>query len=946
VRLRPIVMLLLICFPFAMNGQGHLFNNPQVLLASDTFEPFLIEAGLINDDQWPDLIVTTQEEVLVYLNDTEGNYHEYYEVIGFGNALIENLLVGDFSGDGFDDIFLQKEGELWPRIYVNEGDVGLVYDLNVVQNQIDEPFLVDLDKDGHLDILDGEQWFRNDGTGGFTQIQIVPDSLVETLDVGDVDGDGDLDILFIVGDVDIHIALNDGNQNFELQTEPSIVMNDASLPAAFFFDYNEDGFVDILANRDGKLRWFSNNGSFEFSEESWVHTYDVIKMQFVNMDADEKPEIVLLDHFGRHHIKKNVGLADYEYVDTNTPGNLTNAESFATLDMDLDGDYEQALVIGDQASVIIVENVGIEIVPQPAHLTKTINETSELHIEDFDNNGEDDFCFRHDSYISIYFNPSTEGWFAPITLPHGAIIIGFGLVDVNFDGNVDIVISDFLHTYWYENFGDGSFDGEKIMSGLGEIESIEPRDFDGDGFLDLALDNKILFSNEGDLTTGYFESGVVPIQGNVSKQFLYEDVNHDGHVDIVIAYLFFPITCFFNNGAGDFDSSLELADPNAMIPVANVPETIFADLNGDGQKKLIANLTGLIEFTITEDSFEERSLTTFPSLREMLVYDYDGDGDDDLLLFGDNAKCLINDGQGLIQNEVSISFNYTPRMFHCYDYNSDGVLDVGFVADVDNTETDKLLYSSPMNPGSTPWPTFEINVCGGFSFQNTSAVYIPVTSVLWEFGDASTSTEFQPDSLEDYFVQGELNYVSLTLCNQNGCNTLSQEFEYSHYQNLDIPESAVVNETVIFSANEEGYNSVSWVLSDGTVSLESSFSHTFIEPGVYDLEIYLTDDSIVDCTYTETRSITVEPSVLGIDHNSAQQLLIWPNPSRGELHLQWNDAQLESLHLYNTLSQVIIEKRTLSENETLLLEQLDSGVYFLELRLNGGEVLIEKVIVD
>ena len=117
----------------------------------------------------------------------------------------------------------------------------------------------DVDRDGDLDIVIGndgavnqdqlEVWV-NDGTGSFTRSgQVTQAYRTVALSLGDVDGDGDLD-LFLGNLGDDQLLLNDGSGLF---TESSQVFSNGTSNGGVFV-YVRDNFDGAIANWPSEYR--------------------------------------------------------------------------------------------------------------------------------------------------------------------------------------------------------------------------------------------------------------------------------------------------------------------------------------------------------------------------------------------------------------------------------------------------------------------------------------------------------------------------------------------------------------------------------------------------------------------------------------------------------------------------------------------------------------------
>ncbi|MCO5315329.1 MAG: FG-GAP-like repeat-containing protein [Solirubrobacterales bacterium] len=193
-----------------------------------------------------------------------------------GNVITMSA-VGDFNQDGFDDIAFVGDGTLL-RVKFGSARPGTFTSVPTSPNDLTTVSIPgvsslstirsgDFDGDGHLDLLvgSGTSWgtVLGDGTGGFTQsnpsFQIpwampnyrgIPNDYANT--IGDVDSDGDLDLVVGMYETGIDVALNDGDGDFTPQPvtyflpEADRAANGLDgMYSPTLGDFNGDGKVDL-----------------------------------------------------------------------------------------------------------------------------------------------------------------------------------------------------------------------------------------------------------------------------------------------------------------------------------------------------------------------------------------------------------------------------------------------------------------------------------------------------------------------------------------------------------------------------------------------------------------------------------------------------------------------------------------------------------------------------
>ena len=224
--------------------------------------------------------------------------------------------------------------------------------------------------------------------------------------------------------------------------------------------------------------------------------------------------------------------------------------------------------------------------------------------------------------------------------------------DFDIDGDLDLYVSDWIkENRLYRNDGDGSFAEITTEAGVGDNRNTFaalPIDVNHDGRLDLYLandaqDNRLYLNNGRDQFTDETTRFGLQNEGNGMGMDIC-DYNNDGHFDIYVTNIFrFEPNPFFVNGGNGLFSNRSTAlgiddtgwgwgarffdadhDLDEDLYVVNGHKSSFAQ---DDRNKFFEN--GQFGFN---DLSEVLGVDNVAYAMGLEVFDYDGDGDFDMLV--------------------------------------------------------------------------------------------------------------------------------------------------------------------------------------------------------------------------------------------------------------------------------------------------------------------------
>lgn len=269
-----------------------------------------------------------------------------------------NMTVADVNGDGRDDLLVSLPELVWYPHIDDESELSharIIDDSSAALNRYQKEILVfDLDGDADLDVISGSRTYRNvDGRGTYQLLEEAED--MDLSAIGDIDGDGDMDVAGMTSHLGIAWCRN--SDGLRMIDDCTVIQSGFdNLDDLELIDVDGDGDNDIVIGADS-LSWMENyNGRGDFLESRRL-AENVFRLDYVSqadMNQDGLPDLVYTsqDSVGWFPMT-NRGLSNMPQLIA-TPGHWR--DDGATDVADIDGDMDLDVVVARRNEIVGYEN--------------------------------------------------------------------------------------------------------------------------------------------------------------------------------------------------------------------------------------------------------------------------------------------------------------------------------------------------------------------------------------------------------------------------------------------------------------------------------------------------------------------------------------------------------------------------------------------------------------
>ena len=554
--------------------------------------------GDIDGDGDLDLVKTDVANLITLINNGLGTFSAptSYAV---GASLVQ-LTLADMNGDGSPDAVFGDGTTVQVRLNNGTGTVwtasaGSPYTTAAANARVT---VADFNGDGRLDIssLTGTagtplaNYILLNGGGlnptfapvaagaNYSRVAGFLAGAINSVTSGDMDGDGDIDVVYVTDTPNNVTILKNGVQPTITTLAPTRNTNTAALAASISPTFNQT-MTTATASASVMKVWggftglrtgtYSGGGTvtpslaptvpFRPGEQVWVTVTNAQTSLAGSVGIAARPQV--------YGFRTAAGVGPGTFVPLASYPTAGPGRRCTMADFDGDGNLDVVTpnIISNNSSVFFGAGGGTMGAQTPYG---TGNSPQIINVADFNNDGKSDYVFANGGIASVTVCIKGAGLtFTPTNIAVGGTNSGLATGDFNGDGNMDIVVRLTTGMVQYlQGNGDGTFQAavNTVLVGAA-VDDIAAGDFNGDGAMDVigiisATDQLQVLLGSG---TGAFSALTAFSSGSTAPHSLaIADYDGDGNLDIAVT-LSFTLASWFAGGISSYAKPKVVVQPDA-----------------------------------------------------------------------------------------------------------------------------------------------------------------------------------------------------------------------------------------------------------------------------------------------------------------------------------------------------------------------------------------------
>lgn len=773
----------------------------------------------------------------------------------------------------------------------------------------------------------------------------------------DIDGDGDLDVLS-ASTSDDKVAWYENIDGQGTFGEQNIIVNLYETRAVYAADMDGDGDMDVLTASyiNSGVFWIENIdglGTFGSLQLITIFNESVLNVSAADFDGDGDMDVLTADHYEIVWLENVDGAGNFG-IEQEIDGNTDGVRSLHAIDIDGDGDLDVVSSEIWSNKIVWYENLnGLGSFGSAQIISLSADYPASIFSADLDGDNDIDVlsASKSDNTIAWYENIDGMGTFSPEKIIdiglNNDIIAG----DIDGDGDNDVIaVTEISNTglIWFENIdGLGNFGVGQNITGGDSYGFIATDDIDGDGDLDIIsagsahinwhenlgnVSNEIYGIIRSDLDNNGCDSNDFPI----SNLLIVTENSSESYATFSLESGLYQL--FVQEG--DFTTTVSSSIPSYYTTIPASQETVFVGVGGIDQ----------VNFCIEPNqTVDDLNIALYPlsDARPGFNSSYE-------LVYRNVGTTLLTGNINLMFNDSKISFLTASETPSSQTSNS-------LTFDYDDlspfqTRTIELTFNVAAPPiteiGDILLFTSEINPITGDFTENDNTFLLDQT-VIGSF-DPNDIQVLEGDQilLEDadeylHYIIRFQNTGTAEAIDVRVTNILDPNLDWNTIQLENVSHS---NRVEIVDGNQISFIFEDINLPDSTTNEPES--HGYIQYKIKPIGTIAIGDSMSNNAniffdfnapiLTNTVTTTVV-EILGVYEATIDGLSIYPNPSDGILNIKSN-VPIVQVHIHNQLGQLVLEENNFEGIETIQIDNLNQGLYFVQLKDANSNSGIQKLL--
>jgi hypothetical protein len=320
--------------------------------------------------------------------------------------------------------------------------------------------------------------------------------------VGDLDGDGDLDLL-AAGVTGLVLFQNQGGVFTQAGALAGGPVHDLALG-----DLDGDGDLDAIAAQAGGSQVWRNDGQLQFHPATLAGAYTARAVALGDLDGDGDLDLYLANSAGDFQgqpdeLWRNDGQLGFALAATlgSQDARAGDSRAVALGDLDGDGDLDAFVGVNSGRPDLIWRNDGAFQFVQAGQLGSS--DATAVALGDFDGDGDlDAFAANGRGQPDQLWRNGGDLAFSPWADLGNTWSWSAATGDLDGDGDLDLLVgADLGYTVWRNN-GQGAFQPSEAINtfAFAETAGVALGDLNGDGALDAFIRDRLYLGKAGGLT--------------------------------------------------------------------------------------------------------------------------------------------------------------------------------------------------------------------------------------------------------------------------------------------------------------------------------------------------------------------------------------------------------------------------------------------------------------